>query len=239
LDGILGWLGTRKAFTVVQIGAYIGDTPNDPLFGFLRATLPGHRSRIAILVEPVREYFDALRDAYSDLPQVRFENVAIAEEEGDRDLYRLAPGIDPTEHGHSACLTQLSSLRQDRMTDLWDRAERDPAIKEFWHRHTTVERVHCWTFDQLLAQHGLDHVDLLQIDTEGYDYEILRTIDFSRLRPRFINYERELLQKDEYACRSMLIAAGYVLFDWGKDTLAVALAGDCHGWALEGPPLSD
>ena len=51
---------------------------------------PGHAQH-TLLVEPVREYFDALRDAYSDLPNVRFENVAIAEEEGDRNFYRLDP----------------------------------------------------------------------------------------------------------------------------------------------------
>ena len=85
-------------------------------------------------------------------------------------------------------------------------------------------------------------MDLLQIDTEGYDYEILRTIDFSRLRPRFINYERELLQDDGPACRSMLSAAGYVLFDWGeddKDTLAVALTSIDRGPAVEAAGLSE
>jgi FkbM family methyltransferase len=224
MKGVLRWLAARDAFTVVQIGAHVGDTPNDPLYEFLRATLPGHPSRLAILVEPVREYFDALQDAYSDLPTVRLENVAIAEEEGDRDFYRLAPGVDPTEHGHVDWLTQLGSLRRDRMTDLWDRVEQTPAKKEFWRKHHTVEKVHCWTLDQLLRKYGLNHVDLLQVDTEGYDYEILRTIDFSRLHPRFINYERTLLQRDEPECRAMLTEAGYVLFDWGQDTLAVALA---------------
>jgi hypothetical protein len=34
---------------------------------------------------------------------------------------------------------------------------------------------------------------------------------------------RVLLQDDEPACRSMLTANGYVLFDWGQDTLCVAV----------------
>jgi FkbM family methyltransferase len=178
MEGMLEWLAARDAFTVVQIGAYVGDTPNDPLYDFLRGTLPGHPARRAILVEPVRDYFDALRAAYKDLPTVRLENVAIAEEEGERDFYRLAPGIDPTEHGFMEWVAQLGSLRPDR----WDRYEGHQGAKDFWHQHRTVERVQCWTFDELLG-HGLEHVDLLQIDAEGYDYEILRTIDFSRLRP--------------------------------------------------------
>jgi FkbM family methyltransferase len=230
MEGALNWLSSRDAFALVQIGAFVGDTSNDPIYAFLRATLPGHPARVAVLVEPVREYFDALRDAYRDLPTVHLENVAIAEEEGDRDFYRLAPGVDPTEYGRGEWLAQLGSLRPGRMTDLWDRTEfwdhneRSQADKDFWHQHSTVEKVHCWRLDQLLDRHGLEHVDLLQIDAEGYDYEILRTIDFARLRPGFINYERELLFEDESACRAMLTDAGYVLFDWGLDTLAVAVA---------------
>ena len=63
------WLAARETFSVVQIGAYIGETPNDPLFGYLRATIPDHPNRVAVLVEPVREYFDALRVAYRTYPQ--------------------------------------------------------------------------------------------------------------------------------------------------------------------------
>ena len=240
MEGVLGWLAERDAFSVVQIGAFVGNTTNDPLYDFLRSTLPGHPASVAILVEPVREYFDALREAYGDLPTVRLENVAIAEEEGDRDFYRLAAGVDPTEHGHAEWLAQLGSLRPDRMTDLWDRRGGDQRSRDFWHQHSSVEKVHCWTFAQLLEKHGLDRVDLLQIDTEGYDYEILRTVDFSRVKPRFINYERVHMHENEAACRAKLTDAGYVLFDWALDTLAVAIAaGTDRDQVLEAAGLSE
>jgi FkbM family methyltransferase len=219
MEGVLSWLAAHEAFTVVQVGAYVGDTPNDPLYGFLRSTLPGHPSRVAVLVEPVREYFDALREAYRDLPTVRLENVAIAEEAGERDLYRLPPDVDPTKHGHMDWLSQVSSLRPDR----FERHDGDARRQAFLRQFSTVETVQCWTLGELLERHDLEHVDLLQIDAEGYDYEILRTIDFSQWRPRFINYERILLHEDEPACRAMLIDADYLLFDWDLDTLAVAL----------------
>ena len=68
MEGVFRWLAARDSFAVVQIGAYVGNSPNDPLYDFLRATLPGHPASVAVLVEPVRESFDALRDAYGDLP---------------------------------------------------------------------------------------------------------------------------------------------------------------------------
>lgn len=154
---------------------------------------------------------------------MRFEHAAIAEHAGTRGFFRLA--ADPVAHGLPAWLAQLGSLRADRMTALWDRYERghlaaeSDTLTRFYREHQVIEPVTCITFDMLLARHGLTRVDLLQIDAEGYDYEILRTIDFARVRPAVINYERVLLQHDEPACRAMLTAAGYVLTDWGQDTL--------------------
>lgn len=222
MEGALRWLAARENFTIVQIGAYVGDSSNDPLYCFLREALPGHPDRRAVLVEPVGDYFTALQDAYRGLPNVELENVAIADEPGERDFYRLAPNTDLSDRGEDwQELTQLGSLRPERMTEVWERVEGHTGKQRFWHEHSSVERVQCLTLEQLLRRHGLEHVDLLQIDTEGYDYEILRTIDFSRLRPPLINYERILLGEDEPACRRMLTEAGYILLDWGLDTLAV------------------
>lgn len=227
IDQALAWLARRPEFTVVQIGAYTGDTSNDPLYSFLSEQLPGHPRSVAVLVEPVRDYFEQLKDTYAGWPQVRLENAAIAESAGERDFFRI--GVDPTEHGQADWLAQLGSLREDRMTSLWERYEQELFDREgveqdlaaFWHANRVVERVRCMTLEQLLNEYGISRPDLLQIDAEGYDYAILRTLDFSRIRPRFINYERVLLQEDEPTCRAMLTSAGYKLFDWGQDTLCV------------------
>lgn len=224
---VLERLAAQPAFSVVQIGAFVGATDNDPLHAFLMRTLgdacESRRRSTAVLVEPVAEYFARLRQAYAGVPGVRFERAAIAESAGTRDFHRL--GADPVAHGLPAWLSQLGSLRPDRMTALWDRYERghlaaeSDTLTRFYREHQVIEPVRCITFDMLLERHGLTHVDLLQIDAEGYDYEILRTIDFRRVRPSFINYERVLLQDDEAACRQMLRDAGYTLTDWGQDTL--------------------
>ncbi len=228
-DRVLEWLGGRDTFSVVQIGAFVGKTDNDPLYTFLTRTLSAHPASVVVLVEPVREYFEQLCEAYASLPTVKLENVAIAEDAGERDFYRL--GVDPTDHGQPAWLSQLGSLDPTRMTTQWDRYEQEALdrqgaladLKGFWHEHRVVDRVDCVTLHQLVERHGIERLDLLQIDAEGYDYEILRSIDFSSMRPRFINYERVLLGEAEPDCRAMLLKQGYVLFDWDIDTLAVLL----------------
>ncbi len=129
MDSVLAWLSNREAFTVVQIGAYVGDTPTDPLYEFLQGTLPGHPERVAVLVEPVREYFDQLQNAYGGLPNVSFENVAITEVAGDRDLHRLASSVDPTAHGFPAWLSETSSLLPDWITQ--EESGQSQELKDF------------------------------------------------------------------------------------------------------------
>ena len=225
IEKVLAALEQREDVVIVQIGAYVGDTPNDPLVKCLRANLTRFPGSRALLVEPVNEYFDRLRENYADLPGAVFENVAVAAYDGECTFFRI--GVDPKEYGQPDWLTQCGSTRPDRMEELWDNcaSEGDPEIKSFWHEHSIAETVPCLRFETLLERHGITHVDFLQIDTEGSDYDILRTIDFTRVRPDYINYEHELLGGDQPACREMLEEAGYTLQDWGEtDTLACPAA---------------
>jgi FkbM family methyltransferase len=40
--------------------------------------------------------------------------------------------------------------------------------------------VQCYTFNDLMKNHGMSHVNFLSVDTEGGEYEILASIDFSK-----------------------------------------------------------
>jgi FkbM family methyltransferase len=211
-------------FTIIQIGAYVGTSHNDPLAAFLKNELSVDRGATAILVEPVAEYFAELRSNYKGLHGLKLENLAIAAEAGRRTFYRIS--VDPTQYGFPEYLAQLSSLREDRMTTLWDNYEGrwiDPKHREFYMLHRIAEQVECISFSDLVKRHDIEQIDFLQIDTEGYDYEILKSIDFEKRRPRFINYERTLLQSDEAACRSMMQRFGYTLEDWDIDTLCTRI----------------
>jgi FkbM family methyltransferase len=227
LDTALSLLAEQPSFSIVQIGAYIGNDDADPLYEFLcehldpaRARSTGRNTKV-VLVEPIREYFDLLCENYSIIPKIEFENVAIAETAGVMDMYRL--DVNPLEHGYPAWLAEMSSLKKERMEELWDKHERNQELKQFYLEHRVVEKVNCMTLQQLFDKHQIRQLDLLQVDAEGYDFEILKTLDFDRITPRFINYERVLLQEDEPACREMLSAQGYALIDWGQDTLCIRI----------------
>lgn len=74
----------------------------------------------------------------------------------------------------------------------------------------------------LVAKHNIERVDLLQIDTEGYDFEILKMF-FSQtsLRPRIIQFEngnRDGKEYEDFCCS--LEQQGYRMLSTGIDTVA-------------------
>lgn len=206
---------------IVQIGAFVGATGNDPIYRFLRrhfdprlsTFLPNAR---ALLVEPDPRHFQVLKENYSHLTNITFENMAIDVKEGSLPFYCL--DRDPSLDGYPEWLEQLGSLREDRMKTVFATVENIPAAQAWYlaHRHTI--EVPTVRLDVLLEKHGFDRVDLLQVDTEGSDYLVLSSLGLTRQRPRFINYEHELLGSEANACRTMVEAAGYVTVEWGQDT---------------------
>jgi hypothetical protein len=67
----------------------------------------------------------------------------------------------------------------------------------------------------------LTNIDLLQIDAEGHDWPILRSIDFSQLRPAIVRFEyRNMRPGDADACLVHLAAHGYRFLIETSDIIA-------------------
>ena len=80
----------------------------------------------------------------------------------------------------------------------------------------------CITFNELCRKHQVEHVDLVVIDAEGYDFEIIKTIDFEQYRPLAIVYEHvHLSLRDRIKCFSYLGSNRYDTLEDGIDTLAL------------------
>jgi hypothetical protein len=62
----------------------------------------------------------------------------------------------------------------------------------------------------MMARYGIGHVNLLQIDTEGYDYNILKMIDFEGFSPDVINLEYVHLTREQvFEIQSILMEQQY------------------------------
>lgn len=213
----------KQSVVIVQIGANVGNTNSDQLYGFLKkhcceTNCKGKTRCRAVLVEPVKHLFEQLTANYAGFEGVECENVAIAEVAGTRNFYRLREGIDPVAQGLPAFAHELGSFLPENLTSLWSHDPGNETLRKFVDANIVIDKIPCLTINDLLRKHGLSELDFLQIDTEGYDYQVLRALNFQEITPRYINYERIHLQKDESRCRNMLLNHHYNLHDHGQDT---------------------
>ena len=208
---------SKKGFTIIQIGAYIGNSENDSLFQQVNKRLNEIEGKI-ILIEPVKAFYEKLKENYRDVPNAYFENVAISDTAGEFSFFRL--GVDPIEYGYPEFLSQLGSLKAERMEELWDNYENIPHLKEFYLKYRVEDKVTCMTLADIIKKHDIREVDLLQIDVEGYEYEILSSINYKDVPIRFINYESVLLQKHKWDAYNLLKKNGYIQADYSQDTFA-------------------
>jgi len=189
----------------VQIGANDGDM-SDPISRLVRE----HGWRGA-LVEPQPEVFKALQQNYDGVGGLTFVNAAVDHRPGKRVLYTVAPDASLPEY--------VSGLASFNKNVILSHRTRAPGVEGFI-REVEVE---CVTIDDVVARSALPRVDVLQIDVEGFDAEVLRMVDFGRMRPRLVSYEWKHLSRADYDdAAALLVRNGYQLAVAGADMLAVA-----------------
>jgi len=165
----------------VQIGANDGYT-GDPLH--LVLTRPNSHWR-GVLVEPVAYLFTQLAERYAHLGGLHLERVAIGESDGSTVIHRI-----DTKEGDTLWLHQLASLDLNILCENARQFGLGDVV-------TISETVPCLTVASLLGRHGVTKLDLIVIDTEGFDWRILRQFDLGKLRPKLILYEHQHLSVDE------------------------------------------
>ena len=216
-DTILAaYLAGRNDFFFVQIGAHDGRM-SDPLWELV------HRYRLrGVLVEPQEDLFRALEANYAGQEQVRLVRAAIASLDGTVTLYKADPRFWREHRLPENVDTMIASLDRNQIVKhVAQFGGRRLAARE--DEYVAEEEVPALTISTLLARHGVDRLDFLQIDTEGFDFEIIKRIDFERVVPRLLHFEHvHLSEQDRLACWTLLRKRGYGLFATdGINTLAV------------------
>ncbi len=185
-----------RPLSIVQVGAFDGQA-NDPIIGLLN-TIPS----TGVLVEPHPVHFRALEERHRGREGVQVFNVAISDENDRRPLYVLKP-----VPGMPDWARQISSFHRQHLID---QQKFMPGV-EVTDNIEAIE-VETWTAAHLLEAGGAERIDLLQIDTEGYDLEVLRLFDIPSRRPAIIGYEHQhLSRRDRAAAADLLVASGYRL----------------------------
>ena len=133
---------------------------------------------------------------------------AIGASSGQATLYRVRPGT-----AGPPWLFEIASFRRDV---LLKHATIVPNLEEA----IVTETVPTITFNELFAELETKP-DIVVIDTEGFDYEIVKLLEATAHRPRIILYEhKHLSPADQDACVELLTRAGYRIILLKVDTVA-------------------
>ncbi len=206
----------QRSFTFLQIGANDGRI-NDPIFPFIfRDKWRGHR------FEPLETPFNQLKILHKNTPWVVPVKGLLGTKEGAVPLYclsfstkRWATGLSSLNKAQLE--TQIASgyvaRRAQKYKDVL------PLDKESWieAKEMPMHELNAWILEQAQGR-----LDLLQIDTEGYDHILLEALDLEKLRIGMICFEKLHIPKSPFlACAAKLEAAGYRLVESDCDVLAL------------------
>ena len=173
-----------------------------------------------LTIEPQRKPFSTLQKIYKN-DKVQPINAAVDKETRSRKLYKIAFTDARWASGLSSFLkAHLEEKIENGYIE--KKAKKTgvtlPKDKAEWIDFDTID---CLTFDDIFEQTKVIRIDLLQIDVEGYDYEILKLFPFDKFSPTIIIFESEnLSESDRIECNNWLKAKGYKLRQSGGDTLA-------------------
>ncbi len=179
---------------IVQIGAFDGQVA-DPLADILRL-----ENVSAVLVEPQTIPYKALVAHYEGNPGISLVNAAIAESDGEVILY-----VPSSRESPKASLIAGHHRRFGVMA-----------------REVHQVVVPSMSVASLLEAYQIEHVHILQIDTEGMDYDVLNWFFDADVQPAMINFENlHLGRRERSASRELLRTNGYWWIETSQDTFAV------------------
>jgi FkbM family methyltransferase len=157
---------------VIQIGSFKGNTSNDAVFQSIT------KNTRAMFIEPVPSYFDALKKNYGEkYPGNKFVyiNKAIGTEKGTVPIYYPSSKNDFTKLPW--WIEQCSGFNPNHFKD---------------HGYDVLLEkldVSVIPFNDIVSIFQIKTIDYLETDTEGYDYDILMSIDFEKILPKRIGFE--------------------------------------------------
>ena len=197
-------LGNSRDLFIVEIGSNDGKS-SDPLYPLIRR----NRTWNVLFIEPVPFLFERLKANFPDDPRFRFEQVAIAEEKRVMPFYHCAEQARREMPVLPEFFEQLGSFYRGNL---------EKHLSGELDRYIVEVPIEALPLDAVLKRQKVERLDVLLIDTEGYDWQVLRQLDFGKYQPRVIFIEhKHLSPEDRAAMREFLrdydiLALGYDFF---------------------------
>jgi FkbM family methyltransferase len=196
----------NERITVLQVGACDGVT-SDSIYPYIKAG-----SIQAYLVEPSQVNFKKLSEFYSGVTNATLIQAAVADKDEKRMFYTIK---DEGRWKDNGWARQLASFYKEHLLK-----------HKILESEIGNEEVNCLTLQTIIKQNNINNLDVLLIDTEGYDGEIVKMAMAQEVCPPFIAFENaQLVQNYTQAeldnLYALLATNGYVWMHDRINTLAI------------------
>ena len=152
-----------------------------------------------IFVEPIPKYFQQLQLNFKNIENKLFENSAITEENREYKIKLINNKKNKWAKGSSTLTNNDNTIK-------------------YGYTEQTINGI---TFDTLVKKYNIKKIDVLQIDTEGYDLIVLEQI-IPRFKPKFIKVEqRHLKRSDKVKMKQLLTKHNYKYKRIGLDYICL------------------
>lgn len=207
----------NSSVTFIQVGANDGFY-HDPLHKFIR--MYGWKG---VMLEPQPSvYRNFLSKLHKKTPGVHAINAALSDRDGEQTMYKIA-------FSDLRWATGLTSFRREALEKAIDSGhvgrlaarygEQLPSKRE---DYIGQEKIVSISADTLIKKYQLKQIDWVQIDAEGFDFEIIKLLKIEQTHPRVIVYEKShLSQEDQTACIQLLEKNGYAVTHIDENTVAM------------------
>jgi FkbM family methyltransferase len=203
--------------TVIQVGANDGFN-HDPIVKFIKRDKWN-----GVLLEPQKYVHDTfLSKLYENNNNLHTLNAALDYKDGERSLYNIA-------FSKARWATGLSSFDKAALDEAIvsghvarNAAKEGITLPSNRENYISEEKIKVISPPTLMRQYNISKIDLLQIDAEGFDYEIIKMMDIPHTKPGMIIFEDSHLSESALIeCHNLLRDNDYTLKKTLGNTVAI------------------
>ena len=134
-----------------------------------------------LLIEPVNYNFQLLKNRFKNMNNIIFENVGLSDEKKQIKFYYVKESSVKKLGKEWA-----SGIGSFKKKHLLDHHRKRFQIIENDIEEVDIEIV---VFNDLIEKYNISEIEYLFIDTEGYDYQIIKSIDFNKIKINKVKFE--------------------------------------------------
>ena len=196
-------------FGLVVLGAHNGEYLKDLIKNYINSKI--------LLVEPVPYNFELLEKEYKAFENIIIYKKAILNCRKKDNFYYVKKDSIPELGKHWA--SQIGSFDKNHILNHKNKRFK---IQEEDIQQIDIEFI---TFEDLMMKYSINLIDKLQIDVEGAEYEIMKSIDYKKIRINNIIFEAKHFDgtfvegKKLQEVKEILISNGYTLKRADKENI--------------------